>query len=60
LIPAKLLHEYTTGEITMMTYSATVRIEDPDGALLYITKTSQLVIDQGEILEPIRILVEPV
>ena len=43
-----------------MTYSATVRIEDADGTLLYITKTSQLVIDRGEVVEPIRILVEPV
>ena len=43
-----------------MTYTATVRIEDPDGKLLYITQTSQPVIDRGEVVEPIRILVEPV
>lgn len=43
-----------------MTYTANVRIEDPDGTLLYITKTAQPVIVQGEVVDPIRILVEPV
>ena len=43
-----------------MLYTATVRIEDPDGKLLYVTKTAQPVIDRGEVVDPIRILVEPV
>jgi uncharacterized lipoprotein YbaY len=43
-----------------MTYTATVRIEDPDGNLLYVTKTAQPVIDRGQVIEPITILVEPV
>ena len=43
-----------------MTYTATVRVEDPDGTLLYITQTAQPVIVQGEVIDPIRILVEPV
>jgi uncharacterized lipoprotein YbaY len=43
-----------------MTYTATVRIEDPDGNLLYITQTAQPVINQGQAVDPIRILVEPV
>ena len=43
-----------------MTYTPTVRIEDPEGQLLYITKTAQPVIVQGEVVDPIRILVEPV
>ena len=43
-----------------MNYSATVRIEDPDGQLLYITKTAQFVIKLGQVVDPIRILVEAV
>jgi uncharacterized lipoprotein YbaY len=43
-----------------MLYTATVRIEDPDGNLLYITQTAQPVIDRGQVVDPIRILVEPV
>ncbi len=43
-----------------MNYSATIRIEDPDGTLLYITQTAQFVITNGEVVEPVRILVEPV
>jgi len=43
-----------------MNYSATVRVEDADGTLLYITQTAQFVIEQGDVVEPIRILVEPV
>lgn len=41
-------------------YSATVRIEDSTGTLLYITMTVQYVIEQGQpVADPI-ILVEPV
>ena len=43
-----------------MNYAATVRIEDPNGQLIYITQTTQIVIQNGEPVEPVRILVEAV
>lgn len=43
-----------------MNYAATVRIEDSNGQLIYITQTTQIVIQRGEPVEPVRILVEPV
>ena len=59
--PIEFFVEYEESAVDeRMTYTATVRIEDPDGTLLYITKTSQPVIIQGEVVDPIRILVEPV
>jgi hypothetical protein len=41
-------------------YLAGYEVEDPDGQLLYVTKTALPVIDRGEAVDPIRILVEPV
>lgn len=59
--PINFFIEYQESAVDeRMTYTATVRIEDPDGTLLYITKTSQPVIVNGEVVDPIRILVEPV
>ena len=59
--PIEFFVEYDESAVDeRMNYSATVRIEDPDGNLLYITQTSQNVIEQGEVVDPIRILVEPV
>lgn len=61
LTPIEFFMEYEESAVDdRMNYSATVRIEDPDGKLLYITQTAQFVIEQGEVVEPIRILVEPV
>ena len=59
--PIDFFVEYEESKVDdRMIYTATVRIEDPEGKLLYITKTSQPVIDRGEVVEPIKILVEPV
>jgi len=59
--PTEFFVEYEESAVDdRMNYSATVRIEDPDGNLLYITQTAQFVIQQGQVVEPIRILVEPV
>ena len=41
-------------------YTANVRITAPDGTLLYVTKTAQFVIEQGQQVGRINILVEPV
>ena len=43
-----------------MNYSAFIRIDDPDGKLLYVTMTNQPVIIRGDQVEDIRILVEPI
>ncbi len=43
-----------------MNYTANVRITAPDGTLLYITQTAQYVIEQGQVVGRINILVEPV
>ena len=59
--PIEFFMEYEESAVDdRMNYSATVRIEDPDGTLLYITQTAQFVITNGEVVEPTRILVEPV
>ncbi len=59
--PLNFFVEYDEAKVDeRMTYTATVRIEDPDGQLLYVTMTGQPVIVQGQIVDPIRILVEPV
>ncbi|UCC52328.1 MAG: YbaY family lipoprotein [Anaerolineaceae bacterium] len=59
--PIEFFVEYDESKVDeRMTYTATVRIEDPDGQLLYLTQTAQPVIVQGKVVDPIRILVEPV
>lgn len=59
--PISFFVEYDESAVDeRVTYTASVRIEDPDGTLLYITQTAQTVIVQGEVVDPIRLLVEPV
>ena len=59
--PLNFFVEYDPANVDdRMNYSATVRIEDSDGQLLYITKTAQFVIENGQQVEDIKILVEPV
>ena len=59
--PIQFFMEYDASAVDeRVTYTASVRIEDPDGTLLYITQTAQPVINQGEVVDPIRILVEAV
>jgi uncharacterized lipoprotein YbaY len=59
--PIQFFVEYEQSAVDeRMNYSATVRIEDPDGSLIYITKMAQFVIQNGELVDPIRILVEAV
>ena len=59
--PIDFFVEYDPANVDeRMNYSATVRIEDPEGKLLYITKAAQYVIELGQQVEDIKILVEPV
>ena len=59
--PLTFFVEYDQASVDeRVNYSATVRIEDADGSLLYVTKTAQFVIEQGQQVTPINILVEPV
>ena len=59
--PINFFIEYDPANVDdRMNYSATVRIENPDGSLLYITQTAQYVIENGQQVTPITILVEPV
>ena len=59
--PIDFFVEYEKSKVDdRMLYTATVRIEDPDGKLLYITQTAQPVIDRGTVVDPSRVLVEPV
>lgn len=59
--PLNFFIEYEAAQVDdRVNYSATVRIEDPDGSLLYVTTTAQFVIEQGQPVDNITILVEPV
>lgn len=59
--PIDFFVEFDSSQVDeRMNYSVTVRIEDPDGKLLYITKTAQYVIELGQPVEDVTVLVEPV
>ena len=59
--PIQFFVEYNESAVNpSANYTANVRITSPDGTLLYVTKTAQFVIEQGQVVGRINILVEPV